>query len=181
MTKKDLRKAIRQQNLALSESERQEYSLRVTHEIIATPMWEKADTLLLFSSLPDEIETSLLIEYALNAGKQIVLPVINSDETLDLYYFHPRHLTRGRYNILGPDPVVDKRVENLAAIDLAIIPGVAFTESGHRLGRGKGYYDRLLPQLSCPCYGVAYPHQVLTSLPLDPWDKQLNGVFFPTS
>lgn len=181
MTKKDLRKAIRNLNLALSKPERQDYSISVTQQILASPLWRKSNVVLLFSSLPDEMDTSHLVECAIKEGKQIILPVISGDDTLELYYYHPQHLTQGRYNILEPDPRCDKKIEDLSKIDLALIPGIAFTESGHRLGRGKGYYDRLLPQLSCPCYGVAYPHQVLPSLPLDPWDKQLNGVFFPNS
>ena len=61
-------------------------------------------------------------------------------------------------------------------IDLAIIPGMAFTPQGHRLGRGKGYYDRLLPHLHCPLIGLAFPFQILPSIPTESHDICMNEI-----
>ena len=68
-------------------------------------------------------------------------------------------------------------------IDFAIIPGVAFARNAsggwNRLGRGGGYYDRLLPLLHCPCIAPAYPFQILDEIPSDPWDRPVDEVILP--
>lgn len=64
-------------------------------------------------------------------------------------------------------------------IDFAIIPGVAFDKNGMRLGRGGGYYDRLIPLMHCPCAGVALEWQLFEELPSDPWDKPVDTVVMP--
>ena len=61
-------------------------------------------------------------------------------------------------------------------IDLAIIPGMAFTPDGHRLGRGNGYYDRLLPQLSCKKIGLAFPFQIVDHIPCESHDIKMDMV-----
>lgn len=76
----------------------------------------------------------------------------------------------------------DERMPGPAAYDLVIVPGVAFTERGDRLGRGGGWYDRLLPQLrdDCATVGVAFDIQVLPELPVEPHDRQVRVVVTET-
>ena len=62
-------------------------------------------------------------------------------------------------------------------IDLAIIPGRAFTMDGDRMGRGKGYYDRFLAQTTCTTFGVGFSCQLVDSLPVDEWDRKMSKVF----
>lgn len=64
-------------------------------------------------------------------------------------------------------------------IDFAIVPGVAFDRNLHRLGRGGGYYDRLLPRMHCPAVGAAFAWQILDEVPSEPWDRTVDAVVTP--
>jgi len=65
-------------------------------------------------------------------------------------------------------------------LDLALVPGVAFDLNGHRLGRGKGYYDRLLAMLTGPACGVAFDQQIVSQVPNEPHDVRLSCILTPT-
>lgn len=82
----------------------------------------------------------------------------------------------GAFGIMEPD--TDAAFDDLASIDVVLVPGVAFTPDGDRLGRGRGYYDRFLAKLpaSTLTIGLCYPSQLLPQLPIDPWDRKLDKV-----
>jgi 5-formyltetrahydrofolate cyclo-ligase len=134
---------------------------------------------LLYHSLPDEVDTHQLIGSALQEGKRVLLPVVVGDDLELRFLPTPDALREGAFHILEPTgaPFTD-----YAAIDLAVIPGVAFTPDGRRLGRGRGYYDRLLahfPQsLSSSPYliGLCWPFQLLADLPTEPHDLTVHAV-----
>lgn len=137
-------------------------------------MFRKANRVLLFHSLPDEVCTHKLIEQY-KQSKTLLLPtVVGSNLELHVYD-DSTPTTTGAFNItesLGPlfPP------SSYHTIDLAIIPGVAFDPSGHRLGRGRGYYDRLLPQLHCPTIGICFHHQLIPTVPTLPHDIPVSEV-----
>lgn len=176
MDKLALRKEIKGRIEALTTTERLSVSLRLCLRVSKMLLWKDARTVLLYLSLPDEVETDPLLKIAVDAGKRVVLPVVEGEE-LRLRYYEPEHLARSRYGILEPT-IQAREVLSAAMIDFALIPGRAFTLKGYRMGRGRGYYDRLLPRLSCPAYGICFSCQVVDDLPLDPWDKKLDGVIF---
>ncbi len=96
-------------------------------------------------------------------------------EELELHrYQGEQELTVG--TSFGIQESIGPLFTDYAHIDLAIIPGMAFTLQGHRLGRGKGYYDRLLPHLQCPLIGLAFPFQILPSIPTEPHDICMDEV-----
>jgi 5-formyltetrahydrofolate cyclo-ligase len=64
-------------------------------------------------------------------------------------------------------------------IDLALVPGIAFDLGGHRLGRGKGFYDRLLANISGVKCGVGYDFQLLEKIPAEPHDAKVNYILTP--
>jgi 5-formyltetrahydrofolate cyclo-ligase len=85
-------------------------------------------------------------------------------------------LERNNWGIEEPIPTLCTRIDP-ADIQMALIPAIAFDQAGHRLGYGKGYYDRLLPQLHCPCYGIGFTEQLVPdSLPVEPHDVALTGL-----
>jgi 5-formyltetrahydrofolate cyclo-ligase len=79
----------------------------------------------------------------------------------------------GAYGILEPTGPL---FTDYDSIDLAVVPGVAFTRDGVRLGRGKGYYDRLLPRIKSPKVGICFPFQILESIPTEPFDVKMDEV-----
>lgn len=140
MTKQEQRKWIREQKRRLTP----ELLARADHNLHDTlqnlQRYREAETVLFYASLPDEVPTLQEIE---RVQKHYVLPCVVGDTDLVLRsYTGSKDLEiQGPYHI--PEPT-GPLFTDYAAIDLAIIPGMAFDSAGHRLGRGKGYYDRLL-------------------------------------
>ena len=88
-----------------------------------------------------------------------------------------QRLEKGHYGILEP---AQKRFCEIKALDLVIVPGVAFDRRGNRLGRGKGYYDGFLSRLpkDTPSIGLAFDFQILPTLPTTPTDVSVRSVIF---
>lgn len=135
----------------MTETQKMSQSLCVCRKIINTAEWQSCKNILLYEPLSDEVSLSLLFEEAKAMGIQVWMPTNGADAEM------------------LSDIVLRK-------IDLAIIPGRAFTVDGYRLGRGKGYYDRLIPRLSCKTIGVAFDCQIFDTLPVDDWDVRLDMV-----
>lgn len=137
-------------------------------------MFQQAQWVLLFHSLSDEVNTHELIE-RYKDKKTIILPSVVGDE-LELHIYDASSATKqGAFNIIESCGLLLPQ-SNYHRIDLAIIPGVAFDHEGNRLGRGKGYYDRLLPQLQCHTIGLCYPYQLIESVPHEPHDIKVKEV-----
>ena len=151
MTKQELRKQICEEIKKLSAADRDTASLFVCLQILGTAEWQQASTVMLYNALPDEINLQLLIDDASGSGKELIIP----DQSPSA-------------------PVIP--VEVLQEIDLAIIPGRAFTRQGKRLGRGGGWYDRILPHLRCQKWGVAFASQIKKDIPTDAWDVKMDKV-----
>lgn len=139
------------------------------------PVFQNAKTVLLYHSLPDEVYTHDFIR-KWYTHKRILLPVVTGN-TLELYtYTGPEKMQTGAYGIAEP---TEGKFSNFKEIDLAIIPGMAFDRRGNRLGRGKGYYDRLLPFLAGTYkLGVCFPYQLLESIPTENFDVRMNEVIY---
>ncbi|MBO7510260.1 MAG: 5-formyltetrahydrofolate cyclo-ligase [Bacteroidales bacterium] len=159
-------------------------------QVESSDAFRRARTVLLYASLPDEVPTEgVLTRWSqgdfgapssvgpvpAGPGKTLVLPLVEG-ESLRLKTYHPAAVQPGYQGILEPLPSCPDIAPE--AIDFAIIPGRAFTPDGWRLGRGKGFYDRLLPTLvNARKVGVAFPYQRVEQLPLAPWDIRLDAVY----
>ena len=123
-------------------------------------------------SLESEVDTGPLIEAALEAGKKVVVPAVVG-ENLRFYGMEDRksNLAAGPYGILQPD-ISQNRPFPDDCMDIILVPGVAFTSGGSRLGRGKGFYDRFLRNLPgrIKKVGLAYDFQIVADLPATPQD-----------
>lgn len=170
--KRELRRLIRLEKSKYSPDELTMMSNNVINQLVNTPLFQQSETVLLYHSLPDEVYTHELIHEACKT-KTILLPTVRGDE-LELHiYSETDSVHKGEFNIIESDGALFKDYNK---IELAIIPGVAFDAEGHRLGRGKGYYDRLLPLLSCPLIGICFPFQILNSIPTEPHDQKVDMV-----
>ena len=138
--------------------------------------WREARTLLAYHPLSDEVDVSPLLDISLEAGKRVLLPVVEGDHLLLREYVGPQSLALGTYGIM--EPVGDDFPESrYGEIDLALIPGMAFDGTNRRLGRGKGYYDRLLPRLACAYrMGVCFPFQLLPKVASEEHDMPMDDV-----
>lgn len=170
MTKRELRQQIRTQKRRLSAAELAVMSEDICSKVLALASWQEAGTLLLYYPLPDEVDVRLLIEDAFESGKKVLLPVVKGDE-LELHLYEGEaSLKEGAFGIMEPTGPLFAPI-HYDEIELAIIPGMAFDSAGHRLGRGKGYYDRLLPNLrDAKLIGVCFPFQFLEEVPAEAHD-----------
>ncbi|MFI3302709.1 MAG: 5-formyltetrahydrofolate cyclo-ligase [Rikenellaceae bacterium] len=169
--KKTIRDAMRTQNLSINKEQRENYANEIFGAIERSEIFRKASVVALYSDLPDELPTSEVIE-RWGSDKQILLPRVGDDFAMEFYEYDSCAMKSGAYGIYEPQGCEPFCAAN---IDLIIVPGVAFTRSGGRLGRGKGYYDRYLSREGLRAYtiGVCYAHQIVESLPSEPHDVML--------
>lgn len=174
---KELKKLLRKQIKELKKH--QEASRLMTASRILFEQLEKhphfiaARTVLLYHSLSDEVQTHDFVE-RWYTRKKIILPVIQGDELILRQYTGKDCLAIGAFYIEEP---TGPSFTDYHQIDLAIIPGVAFDRQGNRLGRGKGYYDKLLPQLASYNIGICYQFQTQEKIPSEPFDIRMDEVW----
>lgn len=138
--------------------------------------WKEAQTVLLYHALPDEPDLQSLLDEGLLQGKQLLLPVVVGDDLVLKHFKGSDSLREGAFHILEPVGK-DFPLEQYHQIDLALIPGMAFDCAGHRLGRGRGYYDRLLPRIpQAHTLGICFPFQLLDSIPVESHDINVDEV-----
>ncbi len=147
--KSDLRSSMRVAFSHTTAAERSEWSSISSQRLRLDTHIRSAKGLLSFEPLRDEPDILPLLRALESDGKTILIAPME-----------------GPLNYNGP-------------IDVALIPGIAFTCEGNRLGRGKGWYDRFLNSQSVPyTIGVCFPYQIVDSLPLEKHDIQLNRVIY---
>lgn len=129
---------------------------------------------MLYYSLGDEVQTHDFVE-KWHRQKHILLPVVKGD-VLELRRYTSRESlqTGEAYRIKEP---VGEAFTDYEQIDFAIIPGVSFDRQGNRLGRGKGYYDKLLPLLHSYNIGICYDFQISEEIPTEAFDQKMEEVW----
>lgn len=137
-----------------------------------------ADRVLFFSSLSDEPDTCAMIQDALKRGKKVYLPAVEKDAQLHLYPVRswPRDARQGAFGIAEPQRRKRARAD-LSEMQLAFIPGLAFDRKGRRLGRGQGFYDRLLKDRGeALCVGVGFQEHLVRSVPSSRRDRRVQAI-----
>lgn len=176
-----VRRHVRVELERLSATDRAAAAARVCALLFRQPIWKNSRTVLLYAPLPDELDISAVLETALQDGKLAALLRYNRVQRNYAAFEvtnRQQDLQPGYFGVLEPGPQC--REIPLNQLDLTLIPGVAFSFDGGRVGRGKGFYDRLLPLVSGVKCGVAFDHQVLPTVPLEPHDIRLNCILTPT-
>lgn len=180
--KAEIRARMRAQLKAWDPAERAQESARIRARIQELEEWNQARTVLLFAPLRDEPDLWPLVAAALALGRRVALPVF--DASSGVYGARrigdpDRGMISGRFGVREPGS--DCAEVPLAALDLVIAPGLAFTGEGWRLGRGGGFYDRLLSATPAMRCGVGRDEQILVHLPVEPHDVQLDMVLTPSA
>ena len=221
MTKSEIRSFVKGLVRGISVEERTRFSEALKEEVVGLECWRSAKEVMLFFSLPDEVDMLPLIRAALAEQKRIYLPrviatqvsrgvdvckvaegntlpkkstlpagnTVNCEEMIlevrELapglmpgqskpeqleQMLPPGQLAPGRWGIWEPTDEAPL-LSDYSRLDLVVVPGVAFSSDGKRLGRGKSFYDRFLPLVPRAAFvGVCYPCQVVEQIPADPWD-----------
>lgn len=170
--KQELRKQIRALK-SLHTSSVTQQSANIMASLENHPVFKRAAIILFYHSLDDEVNTHDFLK-KWQDKKQILLPVVVGEE-LELRHFESfQQMQIGAYHIQEP---IGECFDEFDTIDLAIIPGMAFNKEGKRLGRGKGYYDRLLPKLkNAYKIGICFPYQLVENVPTDKHDILMDEV-----
>ena len=172
--KKILRKIIKVRVSAISADEKAKREKLLLDNLFSMPEFLAANTVMLFANLPDEIGTFSLIDKCIAMGKKVFLPVINGDDMTACEFKGEYKI--GKYGIKEPiTPHSSLLTPN--SIEFILVPGVAFSPNGYRLGRGKGYYDKFLSKYSnLFTVGVCFREQFYLDIPTEPHDIPMHRV-----
>ncbi|MBC7342442.1 MAG: 5-formyltetrahydrofolate cyclo-ligase [Clostridia bacterium] len=166
-------------------------SSAIAREVLNLAAYRRAQTIMTYVAFRNEVRTEIIIREALAQGKRVAVPLCSkarrqliASQLLDF----PGDLAPGTWGIPEPKPEALRPLDP-QAIDLVIVPGVAFDRRGYRLGYGGGYYDRFLLRLGqgSVSVGVAFSLQVVDELPCEERDRPVNlvitesGIFGPRS
>ena len=152
-------------------------SRRIADRVTALPEFKRASVIGCFLSLPGEVDTRPILEAAWKAGKKVAMPARRDDgEYMPAWYSPDEPMTREAFGLLQP---LNPHWAKPDRFDLMLIPGVAFTRNGARLGHGRGYYDRMLARLAgrLDCrVGICFTAEVLPEIPVSEMDVGMDAV-----
>ena len=176
-----LRTRLRAELKSLTADARASASAELCARVRVSAAWQAARAVLLFFPLPSEPDIFPLLANALATGKLLTLPLFNATtNTYEAVQIRDvaRELVTGPFGVR--EPTADCPLVAMNRLDLALVPGLGFDARGHRLGRGKGHYDRLLAGFPGRTVGVTFDFQVVAHVPAEPHDIVLDAVVTPT-
>lgn len=185
-----LKQIIRKSTLSLREQlsidARAAHSAVITERLLQLPEYQQADAVLGYMNFGSEFESSLWVERVLTDGKRLALPKMNRHTNhLDLYWMEDpeNQLAAGLWGIREPVAERCERLDNPNEVEFALLPGVAFTRDGARLGYGGGFYDKLLANLNHAggtqrpvLVAAAFALQVVERLPQEATDIKVEWI-----
>ncbi|XP_071525445.1 5-formyltetrahydrofolate cyclo-ligase [Panulirus ornatus] len=188
IAKAALRKEVKAKLNSLSAEEKARQSKAVQEKVVQHEGYKKSQRLSIFLSMNDEIQTEFILQHALDTGKTCFIPRYDSKSTyMDMVRLHSweeyESLPLTKWQI--KQPPLDKQCETALSsggLDLILIPGLAFTKEGHRMGRGRGYYDTFLTKCqnsqTIPpiTIALAFSEQILPEIPVDGTDVPIDIV-----
>jgi len=174
MNKNELRARMRALARGRTDSERRAASRTIFGRIARLDDFTRARCVALYCALPDEPDTREALE-AWSRTRRVVVPRVEGD-VMNFCDYDPATLVTGAFGIAEPGP--HARSCPPEEIDLVIVPGMAFTREGVRLGRGRGYYDRYLasPPLHARTIGVCFAASLVEAIPAEPHDIRMDRV-----
>jgi 5-formyltetrahydrofolate cyclo-ligase len=181
--KRDLRQLARTRVSQITPEQRRVLSTAAVAQLLARPEFQRARRILGYLPLWDELDLSAALEAALQSGKTVALPRYLPEQNsycAAVVTESFASLSPGAFGI--PEPSASAAIMPLNQLDFVLVPGVAFDLSGRRLGRGKGFYDRLLANVNgadCIQCGIAADEQILPGIPAEPHDISMNLIITP--
>jgi 5-formyltetrahydrofolate cyclo-ligase len=174
------RRHVRELVRALPAEARAAASSHLRGVLSAQPIWSRAASVLCFAPLASEPDITFVMDEAWRANKTVALPRYDAGggRYLAAKITARSQLVSGLFGTL--EPSVNCPAMPLNQLDLALVPGVAFDLAGRRLGRGKGFYDRLLAEVSGHKCGVAFDVQVVAEIPEEPHDVRVDSILTPS-
>jgi 5-formyltetrahydrofolate cyclo-ligase len=174
--KKDLRQRLRALLASITPEQRHARSAKACQLLMEQPEYARAEVIMLFLSLPTEVDTTGLVLQAWEDRKRVLAPRVSWDQRrmipVEIHSLEQDVVQ----TVTGPPEPVKGVPFPVEYIDLVIVPGLGFDLLGNRLGRGRGFYDRFLAQqdLKGTSCGLAFEDQVVPTLPIGPNDMQVD-------
>jgi 5-formyltetrahydrofolate cyclo-ligase len=174
-----LKSIIRDEILArrISHKNAEEDSKKIAQKLVDLLQLKKAKNILLYYPHKNEVDTRFIIDRLLRSEKiNLFLPKVKGKDLIPVRLKDLHSLKKGYAGIMEPEGEAVTPEE----IDVVVVPAVAFDTKGHRLGYGKGYYDRFLKKTDALKVGVAYDFQIVDRLPYEPHDVPVDLIVTPT-
>lgn len=180
--KTQLREIARARLRAQPASKRTLASGAACERLMGTPLFRSARSIMLYMPMREELDVSPVMNASFNAGKRVCIPRMDwAARTMIPVIVPTRDFVREIRKHGIAEPGEQHEVLPIPELDLILIPGLAFDASGHRLGRGAGFYDRFLNRVRAEesratTLGIGFDFQVFTDVPTEPHDHPLDGM-----
>ena len=176
MDKKELRRQIREKKRAMTENQINEASERLGRLFLDCPQYKAARTIYGYLPYNQEVRTVPMLEQAMRDGKKVAVPKCYGDEMRFIYMDDLSQVEKGYANI--PEPIADGPVADDPTA-LVLMPGLAFTKEGNRMGYGGGFYDKFLAsEPDHPTVALCYDFQMVDYIPTDDYDIPVDCVLW---
>ena len=180
-SKKKLREEIKSIGSGIPQSQRAMESVALCKKIRQQRDWLYAESVLMYAPLTGEVDIWPLAQESIFFGRAVFLPRFDAEKGVyqivqvkDL----EKDIKPGKFGVREPAPENPRSPRK--QLDLILVPGLGFSMDGGRLGRGGGYYDRLVAELDGPACGVAFDWQILEGIPMESQDRYMNLIVTPT-
>jgi 5-formyltetrahydrofolate cyclo-ligase len=175
--KQRLREEVLLKRKALSPAELAGWHRAIEARVLALPAYNRSRSVALYSPIGNEVETEDICDHALKLGKAVFYPKTSGETTGWVQVDSRRRLQTHNGGI--PEPAAGPLLEEGDYEGLVVfVPGLAFDSAGHRLGRGRGWYDRALALLGTgpERVALAFEFQIVESLPVEDWDQGVHQI-----
>ena len=173
MTKDLLRRQLKKERGQVPKPQRKIWDQAIFEHLTLLPAYQNAQNVMIYLSFGWEIHTWSIVDDLQNKGRQVWVPVVqkNPKKLLSRAYISREKLIPAAFGILEPGPEAATIVPG--DIDLVIVPGLAFSEQGFRIGYGGGYYDRFLTTTNAQSVGLVY-RAFVRDIPVETWDQPVD-------
>ena len=175
--KDDLRKRMRQRRKAMDPSTIDAVSRRIFRHLLNSKLWQESKVIHTFLPQHTEPNTFFLVQEALQSKRRVQVPKIAGPSHLTHHWLEDIKLLKKNSWGIPEIQDSDASATDLSEIDLVLVPGLAFSRKGARLGQSRGYSDRFLNQLNgAKIIGVGFDWQILEHVPEESHDRRLDGI-----
>lgn len=177
ITKQEARQIIKERKAQMTSEEIETKSRAIAERAFALLQAMEPTTISLYLAMPDEVQTSHLLQLLLGEGRhQLLIPRVDAPTIMRFYEYHEgKELQLSKYKIWEPmDPIEAEVVPTVM-----LVPGVVFDRHGGRVGHGKGFYDRYFTkhkETITHRIALAYELQLLPEVPMDEYDQPMHQI-----
>lgn len=176
MDKQTLRRQIRQQKKAMTEEQIISASVRLGEKLAASELYRQAQTIYGYLPYNQEVRTVPMLQRALDEGKRVAVPKCYGEDMRFIFLKDLSQVAPGYCGI--PEPIADEPVADDPTA-LVLMPGLAFTEKGERMGYGGGFYDKFLAaEPNHPTLALCYAFQMVEFIPTEEYDIPVDCVLW---